>query len=200
MSDFFVNFYKQDQLGKLCNWHMQLADRSPLNTLDPLCIKLAAMASTAVDFSKTGIAVKDEDIREFPKLLKKGRPHFMALTPRIEIDKNGDLDIEEIDEDVDDQDFDGLDVDKRRMRYYKSTKILGTLFDTVDERGFLDDVRHLQNGFCSVREDADEIKTMRCLLQYMLHWAQQYAILFDHHLELVTNIREWFVLARFGYR
>lgn len=46
-----------DQLGYICNTHLQVADQMPDGTLNPSCLKLAEMASTAVDFSKTGVAV-----------------------------------------------------------------------------------------------------------------------------------------------
>jgi hypothetical protein len=57
MSSFFVEFMETDQLGQICSRHVQLADQRPYGVFDPDCIKLANMASTAVDFSKTGIPV-----------------------------------------------------------------------------------------------------------------------------------------------
>lgn len=57
MTDFFVTFMETDQLGRICNIHKMLADQSDEGVRDPRCIKLAEMASTAVDFSKTGIPV-----------------------------------------------------------------------------------------------------------------------------------------------
>lgn len=57
MTDFFIKFMETDQLGRICTYHEMLADQSERGTLDPECIRLAELASTAVDFSKTGIAV-----------------------------------------------------------------------------------------------------------------------------------------------
>ena len=57
MADFFVDFMETDQLGRICNMHKMLADQSEEGVNDERCIKLAGMASTAVDFSKTGIPV-----------------------------------------------------------------------------------------------------------------------------------------------
>jgi hypothetical protein len=57
MTDFFVTFMETDQLGRICNIHKMLADQSDEGVQDPRCVKLAEMASTAVDFSKTGIPV-----------------------------------------------------------------------------------------------------------------------------------------------
>lgn len=57
MSSFFVQFMESDQLGHICTRHLQMADQKPMGVFDAGCIELASMASTAVDFSKTGIAV-----------------------------------------------------------------------------------------------------------------------------------------------
>lgn len=52
--DFFVEFMKQDQLGRIATVHQVLADQKEAGTFDPACILLAQLHSTAVDFSKTG--------------------------------------------------------------------------------------------------------------------------------------------------
>lgn len=57
MSDFFVKFMQTDQLGQISTVHVQLADQKEEGVFHPDCVKLAQMASTAVDFSKTGIPV-----------------------------------------------------------------------------------------------------------------------------------------------
>jgi len=57
MTDFFVTFMETDQLGYISNSHMQAADQCKEGTFSAPCLQLAAMASTAVDYSKTGIAV-----------------------------------------------------------------------------------------------------------------------------------------------
>lgn len=57
MTDFFVKFMATDQLGRIATTHQVLADQSENGTFDPNCLLLANMHSTAVDFSKTGIAV-----------------------------------------------------------------------------------------------------------------------------------------------
>ena len=59
MTDFFINFMENDTLGMISTLHQILADQSDLGTLDPDCIHLAGQASTAVDFSKTGIPVSN---------------------------------------------------------------------------------------------------------------------------------------------
>lgn len=57
MTNFFLTFMETDQLGYICNTHMQMADQKQDGTLSDECIVLAGLASTAVDYSKTGIAV-----------------------------------------------------------------------------------------------------------------------------------------------
>lgn len=57
MMDFFIKFMETDQLGRIAVMHRVLADQKDKGTLDPDCITLAEMHSTAVDFSKTGIPV-----------------------------------------------------------------------------------------------------------------------------------------------
>ena len=57
MTDFFIQFMENDQLGRIATLHQTLADQKLKGTLDPDCITLANMHSTAVDFSKSGIPV-----------------------------------------------------------------------------------------------------------------------------------------------
>lgn len=58
ITDFFIKFMENDNLGLIATLHQILADRSPEGTFDPLCVQVAGMHSTAVDFSKTGIPVR----------------------------------------------------------------------------------------------------------------------------------------------
>ena len=58
MSDFFVQFMKNDALGRIATLHQTLSDMHPQGVFHPDCIKLAELHSDAVDFSKTGIAVR----------------------------------------------------------------------------------------------------------------------------------------------
>jgi hypothetical protein len=59
MVEFFLKFYETDQLGRLAVNHRVKADQKVLGTNDPDCLLLAEMHSTAVDFSKTGIPVRN---------------------------------------------------------------------------------------------------------------------------------------------
>jgi hypothetical protein len=57
MTDFFITFMDTDQLGRIANQHKILADQSDAGVLDPDCIKLAELHSSAVDYSKSGVPV-----------------------------------------------------------------------------------------------------------------------------------------------
>jgi hypothetical protein len=57
MTDFFIRFMETHQLGRIAVAHRVLADQRVMGTLDPTCLLLAGMHSTAVGFSKTGIPV-----------------------------------------------------------------------------------------------------------------------------------------------
>jgi len=67
IAEFFINFMKSDILGLIANRHQILADVEDKGTNDLSCIKLAEMHSTAVDYSKTGIAVSLFDMPKAPR-------------------------------------------------------------------------------------------------------------------------------------
>lgn len=65
---------KNDVLGRVCNAHMALADLH--GPSDFQCRELASLASQAVDFSKTGVAVQQSEIprlEEYPDFMGKVR-------------------------------------------------------------------------------------------------------------------------------
>ncbi|EMD00113.1 hypothetical protein BAUCODRAFT_119665 [Baudoinia panamericana UAMH 10762] len=169
MSDFFVTFMETNQLGMICSIHMQLADQRPMGTWDPDCIKLAAMASTAVDYSKTGIPV---DMKQCPKY-DRCRPDFMAPSPRILLSEQGYLDLE--------------DELSRPYRYYKSQKALGQLYRAIDERSFIADLQAQQRAVTATHERSSS--PLNSLLHYMKKWANQYGIGYSHQTKLARDIR-----------
>jgi hypothetical protein len=183
MSDFFVNFMETDQLGVLCNVHMQLADMRPMGTLDPDCVKIAGMASTAVDFSKTGIAVVMKQLPKYDRL----RPDFMAPSPRIHVTETGEVEIEGLDE-INDDAFEGIDEERRPLRYYKSHKVLGELYRNIDENRFLDGI-HQHNQ----RRQRSSHGFMTKLCDYVLHQASLYGVLYEGYMDLARDIRAGYV-------
>lgn len=152
MIDFFVDFISQDCLGVIATRHMILADLAPQGTRDSDCVKLAELHSQAVDFSKTGRAV---NLRELPKTPRQGRPHLcvhhqncldvclheqvvltcISLAAGSQVLVQEKVDVELLDEQGGDEDDDDdeADQDGPRHSYYRSDKILGQLYDAVDE-------------------------------------------------------------------
>lgn len=57
MAHFFVEYMENDKLGLISNMHLQIADLLSGGTKENACINLAQLASTAVDYAKTGIKV-----------------------------------------------------------------------------------------------------------------------------------------------
>ncbi|PPJ51825.1 hypothetical protein CBER1_09772 [Cercospora berteroae] len=183
MSDFFVTFMENDKLGMISNQHLQLADQRQKGTLDPDCIKLAALASTAVDYSKTGIPATIPGTLRFPRF----KPDFMAPNPRVVVSTEGLLALEEEDNGQDEA-FDRIDAERRPMRYYESQKALGMLYRRIDERQFLADMQRdfrVANGARSRRD------LMPQLLQYAVHTATVTfgGNLYKQHKDLARDIR-----------
>ncbi|KAL8876738.1 MAG: hypothetical protein Q9198_005119 [Flavoplaca austrocitrina] len=135
MTDFFIKFMENDQLGRLSTLHQTLADQKPGGVFDPDCILLAGMCSTAVDFSKTGIPV---NLTKIPKS-SNVRPDFQAPGPRVLIAKS----ITMYGEDGQDGDEDEIDVidEAPATRYYESPKILGQLYRAIDEHVFFEQIQ-----------------------------------------------------------
>lgn len=137
----------------------------------------------AVDFSKTGIAMT-EPMPRYPRY----RPDFMSPSPRFSVSPNGFLDFEETEEEDDDA-FDGIDLEKPRMRYYTSTKALGHLFRNIDEQHFLANMQQRQRGASNALASGRST-LMQSLLNYAKHWAVQYGVEYRHHKSLARQIRQ----------
>jgi hypothetical protein len=54
VANFFIEFIENNLLGLISNRHLLIADQEKEGVYHPNCLKLAEMASTAVDFPKTG--------------------------------------------------------------------------------------------------------------------------------------------------
>ena len=143
MTDFFVDFMKNDQLGRIATLHQILADTDNGTKL-PDCLLLADLHSTAVDFQKTGIPV---DLSKIPRS-PKARPDFMAPGPRTKVEKEGFLP-RPLTQDAD-------DADPRGYHYYESTKVLGTLFRSINEEAFFHGLRE-DRGSVFSRETSDRV-------------------------------------------
>ncbi|TKA65705.1 hypothetical protein B0A55_11132, partial [Friedmanniomyces simplex] len=182
MSDFFVRFMETDQLGMICTRHMQLADQQCTGTFSAECIKLAGMASTAVDYSKTGIPI---NIKEAPRFDPR-RPDFMAPSPRVVVSEKGYLDLEEND-DQDDEAFEGIDTEQKPYRYYQSEKALGHLYRSIDEHQFLTTMQ-TQHRALTLRSGTPP-SMLPSLLKYMQKRASAYGLQYSHALPFAQDIR-----------
>ncbi|EME77568.1 uncharacterized protein MYCFIDRAFT_60792 [Pseudocercospora fijiensis CIRAD86] len=184
MSDFFVTFMETDLLGMICTTHKQLADQREAGSLDPDCLTLAGLASTAVDYSKTGISVKHTQIPRNDKHIF--RPDFMSPTPRVVVSSEGLADLEK-EEEVDDDAFEGLDSERRSYRYYPSEKTLGHLYRDIDENQFL---RTMQQQYRAIapRSKTQDLTTR--LLAYLKQNAVN--VFWDQHTALASDIRSSF--------
>lgn len=162
--------------------HMQLADQMEIGTYHAHCIKLASMASTAVDFSKTGIPV---NMKECPRY-NRCRPDFMAPSPRVIVSETGFLDLEEEDNEADEA-FEDLDAERRAFRYYKSDKVLGELYRAIDEHRFLATMQQEQRAQLAASNITSNL--LKTLLKYMTRQAAYNGVSFHHHHELAVEIR-----------
>lgn len=192
ITEFFVRFMETDQLGRISNVHRQVADQKPLGTKDPSCIKLAEMASTAVDYSKTGIAV---NINEMPyDFNKRVKPDFMARAPNLIIDgkvpnMSSDVLLEYLESDFDgpEDPISQLQPDRPRPLFYESEKILGQLYRAIDEDAFLPALR---------KQDKTRSRQMplpgQSLMDKVWKYIQKHCLLiqYDHYTALALEIKQ----------
>ncbi|SPO31371.1 related to RNA-dependent RNA polymerase [Ustilago trichophora] len=79
LADFFVDYVINDQVGLVSTFHLHIADKSELHSMDPDCVKLAQLHAKAVDYRKTGQAVHRKDVPMPP--FGSSRPDFLAQRP-----------------------------------------------------------------------------------------------------------------------
>ena len=72
MIEFFVTYMRNDRLPRIAHSHLALADFSPWGVNDHRCLELAQLHSEAVDYPKSGVAVKMKR-----SLYARKWPHFM---------------------------------------------------------------------------------------------------------------------------
>ncbi|KAK5017650.1 hypothetical protein LTR60_001847 [Cryomyces antarcticus] len=182
IANFFVEFLATDRLGQISTIHQQLVDQYPQGVVHPDCIKLAGMASTAVDFSKTGIPVDMDECPRYNNL----RPDFMAHGPRVLIE-NGVALAAEAEEDDDDP-VSALDPDARPHRYYESNKVLGQLYRAIDEKSFFEEMQSQSRSSVAIEPGLGSQTLMDRLWDYV--WRETLLIQWKHRIELAREIRE----------
>ncbi|KAL8788930.1 MAG: hypothetical protein Q9213_001453 [Squamulea squamosa] len=166
MTEFFIKFMENDQLGRLSTLHQTLADQKAQGVFDPDCILLAEMCSTAVDFSKTGIPV---DLTKMPKS-SNVKPDFQAPGPRVLIEKS--ITMEDIEDQEGNEDDEDVMEEAPATRYYESQKVLGRLYRAIDEHAFFEDIqRQSRSPISSHRSSLAEqvweyVRQRTALIQY----------------------------------
>lgn len=82
VADFFVDYIKNDKLGKIASAHMLHGDRETDGIYSARCLELAEMHSVAVDFAKTGIPPRfSGEQKRWGRPLRY--PDFMGKPDRI---------------------------------------------------------------------------------------------------------------------
>ncbi|KAI0384693.1 RdRP-domain-containing protein [Hypomontagnella monticulosa] len=132
MTKFFVEFMATDQLGVIAVKHMILADMKSAGTVDEECKLLAEMHSTGVDYSKSGIPIDMMKLRNLTPT--RFRPEFLSPAPPANIVDRTEIVFEStkpasLEEEEDEDDESGP-----KHRWYRSEKILGTLYRAIDEK------------------------------------------------------------------
>ncbi|KAL9096449.1 MAG: hypothetical protein Q9165_001446 [Trypethelium subeluteriae] len=183
MTNFFVEFMENDRLGQISNMHMQLADQKELGVLHPDCVTLAELASTAVDFSKTGIRITKTSKANMTRLPKysRSRPDFMAPGPRVKM--QGRLEFDKEDEEMEKDDL--LSQDDAGFLYYPSHKALGRLYRAIDEHKFLQEVRGDAQHITTLLPNEPLVKSLWEYIKrntMVLQW--------EHLRDLANEIRE----------
>lgn len=132
MTNFFVEFMATDQLGVIAIKHMILADMKEAGTVDGDCKVLAEMHSTGVDYSKSGIPIDMNKLRDLTPT--RVRPDFLApATPANIIDRTEIL-FESTKPAFMEEEEDEDDESGPKHKWYKSEKILGKLYRAIDEK------------------------------------------------------------------
>lgn len=121
--------------------------------------------------------------------LTKGRlrPDFMAPGQNFVVNKFGAAELEELmQDDIDEPDqVNILDSERSPFRYYESSKVLGQLYRSIDERKCFDDMKRIFNP--QGRADGGP-----SLIQKLDRYIDRETKVFqwDHHREFAEKIRQ----------
>ena len=115
----------------------------------------------------------------------------MSHSPRIHISESLEVLLEESETTIDDGDDDDDD-DRPRMRFYKSNKVLGSLYRAIDEQQFLN----------SIQKAANTGTQSTSALKKVWNYVEQETLGFqwNHLLDIYKDIKEMYVktLVRFS--
>lgn len=125
--DFFLTFLQSDRLGMIADRHLNISDRSERGVCDRDCIKLAELASIAVDFMKTGVA---PDLHRIPRLPDNAKADYFQSEHRLESAGDASRPLSTMES--------RTRWGRERATYYKSEKALGQLFRRIDVNNDID--------------------------------------------------------------
>jgi RNA-dependent RNA polymerase len=74
-----LSYLSSEELGRIDNSHLAIAEKSPDLALDGRCLRLAELHSSAVDYVKTG-----EKVNVDKKLLAKDWPDYMEKQNKLQ--------------------------------------------------------------------------------------------------------------------
>ncbi|KAH6651893.1 RNA dependent RNA polymerase-domain-containing protein [Truncatella angustata] len=165
MTEFFIEFMKNDNLSLIATRHMILADQRPAGTFDEDCKKLAQLHSTSVDYSKSGVPVDSDTLRAIKP--PRYRPDFLAPAPPTHLKKGTDIIFDAPTRPAADNDDDEEEDSGPRHRYYKSEKILGQLYRAIDESKIWSDNVRIS------RKKVDESRVWDSLMSHVAEQCEQ---------------------------
>ncbi|CAG8605486.1 3072_t:CDS:10 [Gigaspora margarita] len=93
--DFFIDFMKNDRVGRIGSLHLALADFYTEGVYHPKCLKLAELHSMAVDFNKTGVPVTEPlpILDEYPDFMEnKKKKEYVSQKILGKLYKNINID------------------------------------------------------------------------------------------------------------
>ncbi|KAK5553706.1 hypothetical protein LTR46_008252 [Exophiala xenobiotica] len=173
MAGFFVDFMRNDQLGRIAIVHQVFADLD--STFSSNCLSLADLHSTAVDFSKSGVPVDPKKIPRSPAY----RPDFMAPTASTKVEKGIKRPA-------------AVDVDVtpnrgRGYRYYESDRVLGRLYRAVDEDTFFQDLEDETSSLFSMEASNNVLEDIRDWVVSSINYSQVQA----YHT-MASEVRDYY--------
>jgi hypothetical protein len=191
MTEFFINFMKNDQLGRIATAHQVLADTSKEGVFHPDCLLLAELHSTAVDFSKSGVPV---DHKKIPPA-GRYRPDFMAPSASTKVERG-------ITREILNSDYAQREVSGTEYRYYESDKVIGQLYRAIDEDLFFQDIEDDATSIFSTDASNNVLSEIldwarprigqKHVLQHMDHARE----LRDYYEALIWDFMSYYAISR----
>ncbi|KAK4694786.1 RNA-dependent RNA polymerase, partial [Lecanoromycetidae sp. Uapishka_2] len=172
MTDFFIKFMENDNLGLIATLHQILADQYDIGTFHPECV----------------------DFKQLPKY-PKFRPDFQAPGPRVLIEKEINFEDEEEPSTSDgNKELDEVaSYGQQKVRYYESQKVLGKLYREIDEFEILKAIQEHSLPAIPGRNAA------RSLSDAVWNYVNERTalIIWEHHNDFARDVKEGYDVLPF---